>query len=316
MSSVDVVVPCYNYGRYLEQCVESVLSQEGVDLRVLIIDDCSDDSTPDVGGNLARRDARVVFTRHAVNIGHIATYNEGLLDWATADHSLLLSADDLLTTGALGRVVRVMDAHPEVVLAFGGDIPFAEEPACPPAAELAVQFAYQIVSYEEFLATSCSLGHTPIQAPTAVVRTATQKEVGGFLPNLPHSGDTEIWLRLAALGKIAVLNTAQACRRLHAQSMSTRYSNISRLEEQRRAFAVHFRGRGGLIPERARLWRTLCQALAKRAFWDGSIALEQGNQVLYRESLRYAESLWPGIRLWPAWWRLQVKRLCWNSSRQ
>src|SRR5262249_19226453 len=159
----------------------------------------------------------------------------------------------------------------------------AEEPSCPSAAELASQCAYQIVSYEEFLATSCALGHTPIQAPTAVVRTAAQKEVGGFLPNLPHSGDTEIWLRLAALGKIAVLDTAQAYRRLHAQSMSTRYSNISRLEEQRRAFAVHFRGRGGFSPERAQLWRTLCQTLAKRAFWEGSTALERGNQVIYRE---------------------------------
>jgi GT2 family glycosyltransferase len=34
MPSVDVVIRCYNYGRYLRQCVGSVLSQEGVDVRV------------------------------------------------------------------------------------------------------------------------------------------------------------------------------------------------------------------------------------------------------------------------------------------
>ena len=49
MSSVDVVVPCYNYARYLETCVSSVLDQEGVDVRVLIIDDASSDRSAEVG---------------------------------------------------------------------------------------------------------------------------------------------------------------------------------------------------------------------------------------------------------------------------
>jgi glycosyltransferase involved in cell wall biosynthesis len=39
MAKVDIVVPCYNYGRYLEGCVRSVLEQSLGDLRVLIIDD-------------------------------------------------------------------------------------------------------------------------------------------------------------------------------------------------------------------------------------------------------------------------------------
>ena len=41
--------------------------------------------------------------RHEVNQGHIATYNEGLLEWAKADYTVLLSADDLLAPGALAR---------------------------------------------------------------------------------------------------------------------------------------------------------------------------------------------------------------------
>ena len=40
MSRIDVVVPCYNYGRFLRQCVESVLEQSHRNLRVFIIDDC------------------------------------------------------------------------------------------------------------------------------------------------------------------------------------------------------------------------------------------------------------------------------------
>ena len=88
MARVDVIVPCYNYGHFLEGCVESALRQEGVDVRVLIIDDASPDDTEVVGRRLAERDPRVTYRRHAVNQGHIATYNEGLLEWADGDYAL------------------------------------------------------------------------------------------------------------------------------------------------------------------------------------------------------------------------------------
>ncbi len=117
MSRVGVIVPCYKYAHFLRECVESALAQP-VDVRVLIIDDASPDNTAEVAAGLAAQDERVEFRRHTVNQGHIATYNEGL-DWGTGDYMLLLSADDLLTPGALSRAVRLMDAHPEVGFTYG-----------------------------------------------------------------------------------------------------------------------------------------------------------------------------------------------------
>ena len=46
MASVDVVVPCYQYGRYLRDCVASVLQQDIEDVRVLIVDNASTDEAP------------------------------------------------------------------------------------------------------------------------------------------------------------------------------------------------------------------------------------------------------------------------------
>ena len=43
-------------------------------------------------------------------------------------------------------------------------------------------------------------GHTPIQAPTILVRTSLHQKIGDYLPSLPHTADTEIWLRMAAHG--------------------------------------------------------------------------------------------------------------------
>ena len=59
MPVVKVIVPCYNYAAYLGECVASILDQDGVEVRVLIVDDCSPDATPEVGRRLAAEDERV-----------------------------------------------------------------------------------------------------------------------------------------------------------------------------------------------------------------------------------------------------------------
>jgi glycosyltransferase involved in cell wall biosynthesis len=61
---IDIVIPCYKYAHYLEQCVTSVLTQRDVEVRVLIIDDCSPDNTPEVAARLAATDRRVTYVRN------------------------------------------------------------------------------------------------------------------------------------------------------------------------------------------------------------------------------------------------------------
>ena len=118
-ATVSVVIPCYGYGRFLPECVRSVLNQDGVDVRVLIIDDASPDDSAAVATRLAEEDERVEVRRHRVNQGHIATYNEGLLQWADGDYSVLISADDLLTKGSLARATSVLETHPDVGFVYG-----------------------------------------------------------------------------------------------------------------------------------------------------------------------------------------------------
>ena len=130
-SSVSVIIPSYNYAHYLPGCVDSVLSQPGVEVEVLIIDDCSSDDTPLVGQRLAG-DPRVTFRRHPVNQGHIATYNEGL-EWASADYVAVLSADDLLVPGSLARAVGALDACPSAGFVYGRPVYFETNEAIPVA---------------------------------------------------------------------------------------------------------------------------------------------------------------------------------------
>ena len=94
---VSVVIPCYNYGRYLPAAVASALDQQGLDVDVLVVDDASPDGSHLVAQELAASDPRVDVLVHENNAGHIQTYNDGLAR-AEGDYVVLLSADDLLPT--------------------------------------------------------------------------------------------------------------------------------------------------------------------------------------------------------------------------
>jgi len=307
MSCVDVIIPCYKYAHFLRDCVESVLSQEGVDIRILILDDCSPDNTPEVAAELQQQDSRIEYRRHEKNQGHIATYNEGL-EWTNGDYVMLLSADDLLTPGALARSARLMNAHPEVGLVYSRDIPFESGQLPPYSGSASSDCRWQILTYQEFLEKSCMLGHTPIQAPATIARTAVHKVVGGYRKELPHTADTEIWLRLAASSAVGVLDTEQAYRRLHQQNMSLTYSTPQRLLEQKKAFDAHFRWCGDRLPASDRLSRLLDHVLAENALWGASNAFDQGDQRACQDFLRLAVDLNPVVRYWPLWFRLRIKQ--------
>src|SRR5215469_4059303 len=134
MSTVSVVIPCYNYGHYLDDAIKGALDdQEGIDVRVLIIDDASPDGSADIARQIAARYPRVEVAAHASNKGHIATYNEGMLEWADGDYTVLISADDRLTAGSLRRAAELLHAHPEVGFVYGHPLHFRHGQPLPAA---------------------------------------------------------------------------------------------------------------------------------------------------------------------------------------
>jgi glycosyltransferase involved in cell wall biosynthesis len=222
MKTVDIVVPCYNYGRFLRGCVESVLSQQGVNVRVLIIDDGSPDDTPQIGRALAAEDARVAYRRHEPNQGFFPTINEGLFDWASADYCLLLSADDALAPGALARATALMDAHPEVGLVYGLGMILKGEAEPHGAPQAPGDYKTDILPGARFLEFCCEVGN-PVPTPTAVLRTALQHKIGRYNPDLPHTSDYEMWMRCALHGDVGFVHAVQGYYRVHGAAMSAQY---------------------------------------------------------------------------------------------
>jgi glycosyltransferase involved in cell wall biosynthesis len=308
MSSISVIIPCYNYARYLRGCVASVLDQPGVDVRVLVIDDCSKDETAEVGAALAREDSRITFRRHETNKGHIATYNEGI-DWAEGDYFLLISADDLATPGALTRAAAVMDEHPNVVMTHGKFFRLKGD-STPERYHAPSTPAVKVTKGLDFFEQMCRAGENIVNTPTAIVRTRTQKRVGGYNPALPHAGDMEMWMRFAAHGDIAFIDAMQAHYRFHDANMHIAFydQRMRDLEQKRLTYRSVFDSLGAQLPDLPRLRKLADEGLGREAFWHAATLFDQGQVEECERTLKFALALDPNLTGSDDFRKLQWKR--------
>ena len=308
--SVTVVVPCYNYGVYLPACISSVLDdQPGVDVRVLVVDDASPDGSAEVAHRLAAGNPRVSVIAHEENRGHIATYNEGL---AVVDSELvaLLSADDLLTPGALTRAAELFSSDPTIAMVYGRALDFE---GAPPSPLSPVADSWAVWSGAEWLTTVCRLGTNPIASPEVVLRTSAQRAIGGYTPDLPHSGDLEMWLRAAAFGRVGkVLGPVQALRRVHGGNMSLNEfaAPLADARERARAFESFFDGPGRTLSGARLLERTARHSLASDILARTARAAGQRGAPpdLIEQGLTLAREVDPRVSRLPGYAELLMQR--------
>jgi hypothetical protein len=289
--------------------VESVLEQWGCVLRVLIIDDASPDHTAEVATDLAKTDARITYVRHVSNKGHIATYNEGI-EWASADYMLLLSADDYLLPGALERAIKLLDSHGSIGFAFGDAVMLGEGDATKVVStgvRMLNGHSFRILKGSEFIAISGARNIVP--TPTAVVRGALQKRVGGYRLKLPHTGDMEMWLRLAANADVGVLAAQQAVYRRHARNMSLAYDALLDLEQRKAAVVSFVESYGELASDAGELRHQLLKSIARDAIGAASTAFNDCELERSRQLSEYALKVCPEVRLSMPSAKLVGKRL-------
>jgi len=114
---VSFVVPCYNYGRFLGDCLGSIFAQQGNhDFEIVAIDDCSSDNTREVLEKF--RDPRMRVILHEKNQGHIRTIAQGLQE-ARGRYVARIDADDRYRPCFLNETVSKLERYPEVGFVYG-----------------------------------------------------------------------------------------------------------------------------------------------------------------------------------------------------
>ena len=113
----SVIVPIYRVEKYLEECIQSVLTQDFLDYELILVDDGSPDGCPEIVDRYAQTDSRIRVI-HKQNEGLTRARNSGLLV-AGGDYVVNLDGDDRLMPHMLARVAETLQkTHADVCL-FG-----------------------------------------------------------------------------------------------------------------------------------------------------------------------------------------------------
>ena len=183
---VSVVIPCYNYGRFLDDAVASVRAQTLRDLEIIVVDDGStDDVTPEVLNALEAQDHDPCLTIiRQENQGAPAARNTGIRA-ARGLYICCLDADDTMEPTYLEKCVLLMESNAGVSLAYSW---------------LRVTGAEERVWKSESLDLDRMRYYNHVSI-SAVFRREAGLEGGGFCAAMREGyEDWEFWLRLGARG--------------------------------------------------------------------------------------------------------------------
>lgn len=114
---VSIGMPVYNAERYLPFALNSLLGQTFDDFEIVISDNASTDGTEGICRGYAERDERIVYRRNDENIGVSANYRR-VFQLANGRYFKWAAHDDAWSANMLETCVAVLDARPEVVLAY------------------------------------------------------------------------------------------------------------------------------------------------------------------------------------------------------
>ena len=214
---VSFVVPCYKHGHFLADCVNSILQQTFGNFEIVIMDDCSPDSTPAVAQSFD--DPRIIYVRNPHNLGHLANYNKGIAT-TRGKYVWLINVDDYLRRPyVLERFVDLMERNPRASFVFcpavsvHGDV---EEP--PHGVNGDTDRIFSGTQFlERLLLANC------IPTPAVMVRRTSYDRVGLFPLDLPYAGDWFQWCHHALYGEVGYLAEPMVCYRIHDANMTKEF---------------------------------------------------------------------------------------------
>lgn len=213
---ISVALSVYNGERFLPAAVESVLAQTFADFELLILDDGSRDSTPDLVMSYAARDSRI---RPIIreNRGLVASLNQ-LLAEARAPLVARMDADDICAPERFAQQLAFLDAHPEVGVLGTWTEDIDETGGVHPVAA-----PDHPVTHEDFL-VAVEQGLPLLCHPAVMYRRDIVLSVGGYHAAFRHCEDLDLWLRLATVTRIANLPERLLRYRHYEDQVSSRHA--------------------------------------------------------------------------------------------
>ncbi len=228
---VSVCIPTYNGEKYLKECLDSVLSQSYSNIEIIIVDDCSTDTTCQIIEQYTRKDNRIKLYRNELNLGLVGNWNK-CLELAQGEWIKFVFQDDLISVDCIKKQVNAAQNHSFVVC----DRHFIFDDVVPE--EIKLYYNYSLLTLKKIISTKKEVFISPkdlsyytaanislnfIGEPTAVLfKKELIKKLGVFNSDLSQICDLEYWLRITTVEGLVYIPEELVSFRIHADSTTSK----------------------------------------------------------------------------------------------
>lgn len=199
---VSIVLPTYNGSRHLSESIESCLAQTHADLEVIVVDDASDDDTPEV---LRRcRDPRLRILRHETNRKLPAALNTGFAS-SSGNFLTWTSDDNRYHPDAISKMLAALHRNPEAGLVYAG---------------------FRLIDPSGNVTRTVEaepprmLVRKPVVGACFLYRREVYEQIGDYRQERAGIEDYDYWLRVAARFTIVALPEILYDYRVHPHSLT------------------------------------------------------------------------------------------------
>jgi glycosyltransferase involved in cell wall biosynthesis len=208
---VSILLPAYNCEKYLQQTMDSLLTQSFQDFELLVINDGSTDGTEAIINSYA--DPRIKHIKNDGNKGLIYSLNHAI-EIAKGKYLARMDADDICKTDRLAKQLQWMEQHPSTAV-VGCHIQFINEHNNPTGEWPLDKQTSSAESIKKTMAWENCLAH-----PSVMMRSSILKNYQ-YASTQKHSEDYDLWLQLLADGHtIEKVPETLLLYRVHGQSVT------------------------------------------------------------------------------------------------
>ena len=243
---VSIVIPTYNGGRFIKECLNSAINQSFSNIEIIVVDDCSQDDTFLKVRDFMRKDRRIAYFKNDVNLGLATNWNR-CLEYCNGKWIKFLFQDDLLHPECIEAMLKVSaeDAGGRFPRLIVGERDFVIEDGVSDG--LKDYYEHRIVRIgdltqnttitpEDFSIAMMKAGSGVnfVGEPSSMMlRRDTFSEYSLFNVNLVHLCDLEYWTRIGTNEMVRYFPDRIASFRVHKDAASA-------FNHSHRAFHVHF----------------------------------------------------------------------------
>ncbi|MFM9840707.1 MAG: glycosyltransferase family 2 protein [Cyclobacteriaceae bacterium] len=208
---VSVLMTAYNRKRYLAEAIESVLASTYRNFELIIVDDCSTDSTLAIAKQYEAKDNRVKAYVNERNLGDYPNRNKAA-SYATGKYLVYIDADDLIYYFGLEIMVESMERFPEAGFGLNG-ISQDHKGIFPRTMSPSEAYLSHFVD---------KTGLFDLPPTGSIIRRSIFEAENGFKePRMV--GDFEMWLRLSSKYSVVIIPYGVTWSRGHDDSESGRW---------------------------------------------------------------------------------------------